>query len=127
MELKSFVGVLERAKVGKEGKSLFLYQMPAVEFGILIREETTGTRVDYELPGYFRSSFQITVRDTEYYAAKKKIEQAINALRMQRVYLDEMFVNFCRPETQPVAFQMNNGQQVEFSVKMEICFCEAAP
>ena len=123
MELIPFVNLLEQRKVGKLGKSIFMYQMPAVEFGILLREELTGTKIDYELEGYYHSTFQVVVRDTEYTPAKDKIMQVIRTLKMQNDFLGGSLIRYCRPRTEPVPYQMSPGNQVEFSVIMEICFC----
>lgn len=126
MELMPFMKLLEKNKVAKIDKSLFMYSLPgAAQNGILLREELTGTVIDYELPGYYRTSFQIVVRDIEYDSAKVKMKQVIDNLTLVEVPLDMMWIKFCRPRTTPGAYQQTPGSQVEFSVYMDLCFCEA--
>jgi hypothetical protein len=117
---------LEDQGVGAQGKTIFAYMMPAAATSaVMVRNELAGTRINHQLPGYFKTRIQVIARGPNYQAAEKLMKQAVDALTLPAgTVLDTMTFNFCRPETLPVAFPLSTGNLIEFNAYFEVCFVE---
>lgn len=125
MNLLPIAQVVEDAGIAKAGTNLFLNLFPAeVETGVLLRSPLTGTRIDYELPEYRKSSFQVIVRTHAHkYSTGEAMAKAIfDALTFEETQLNSIFIKYVRPKHEPVSFRGSPGNNVEFSINFEICF-----
>ena len=79
MNLVPIAQLIEDAGLAKSGTDLFLHSFPAeIETGVLVRSPLGGTKVDYELPEYRKTSFQIIVRThTQKYLSGDAIARGI--------------------------------------------------
>lgn len=120
------VNRLVAQSVGVVGKSLFLSMMPTeCQLGVLLRPPLTGTKIDYELPGYYKTTIQIISRSHDYLEGLELMNKAVSALTIHTdTQLDGMLVRYLRPRHKPVSFPVSEGNFIEFSVSMEICFNE---
>ena len=86
--------------------------------------ESECTKVDYELPEYRKTSFQIIVRThTQKYLSGDAIARGIfKELNLSEVQLDSIFIKYLRPRHEPVSFRGSPGNNVEFSINFDICF-----
>ena len=125
MNLVPIAQLIEDAGLAKSGIDLFLHSFPAeIETGVLVRSPLGGTKVDYELPEYRKTSFQIIVRThTQKYLSGDAIARSIfKELNLSEVQLDSIFVKYLRPRHEPVSFRGSPGNNVEFSINFDICF-----
>lgn len=125
MNLLPLVSVLESAGLGVAATSIFINMIPAeCPNGILLRNKLQGTRIDYELPGYYKTSFQVIVRSENYASGEAKIASVLSSLTMRDIQVDSMYVKYMRPITRPVVFPLSNGNLLEFASDFDIVFTE---
>jgi hypothetical protein len=124
MNMMPLIQRLEAAGVGAPGTSLFINIMPTeCELGVLLKPPLTGTKIDYELPGYFKTSLQVVARSHDYNTGLLLAKQAVTALLITSdTVVDNMTIRFLRPKHQPVAFPLSEGNFIEFNVSMEVCY-----
>jgi hypothetical protein len=123
MNLMPFINQLEAKGVGKKGKTLFINMLPIdISEGVLLRNSLTGTDIDYELPGYFRTEFQVIVRAGSYEAGEKLINKVTDSLTLTNEQLDGLFFNYVRPRTEPVTYPLSEGNLLEFSTYFSLSF-----
>lgn len=127
MNLMPFADLIETAGLGVKGESLFLEMMPAeAGLAIMLRSPLSGTPINYEILGLFRTEFQLIVRGYSYVETKALMVAAIAAVTKTEVQVGEMFVKHARPRTEPVAFPLSKGNLLEFSVMFDAIFIKEA-
>ena len=123
MDLLPLASFLQTNNFGQPGVSLFVEQMPAdCVAGILLRPSTRGTKVDYELPGYYKGKFKLSVRGSDYPTCKAQIESIIAALTVTNTQIGTMFFKFMRPLTLPMSYPLSKSDLIEYAVDFEVCF-----
>lgn len=115
---------LQTAGIGIPGTSLFLNMMPTeCELGVLLKPPLTGTKINYELPGYFKTGLQVVARSHDYAQGLDLVKRAVAALLIKtEEQVGPMLIRYLRPRHQPVAFPLSEGNFIEFNVQMEICY-----
>lgn len=125
MNLLPLANLLENAKLGVKGDSLFIDMLPA-EAGnsILLRNPLTGTKINHELPGFFKTEFQVIVRaiSGDYVGGEALINLVIEQLTMEFKDVEGLHFQYCRPRTLPVVFPLSKGNILEFNVMFDCCF-----
>lgn len=123
MNLLPLAQKLEDDGAGIQGKTVFINMMP-VECvkGILLRNKLSGTKIDYELPGYYKTKFQLIARAQSYQVGSDLIDAAFASLTLAHTTLDTMTVFFIRPATQPVTFPLSKGNLIEFAADFDAVF-----
>ena len=109
----------------KEGKTLFVNQMPVdIPFGLMLKESFGGTQIDGELIGRRRGKFQVVARSKDYAAGEAIVIKAMNALSIVETLLpgNAVFIRNMRPLTKPVAYMLTAGNNFEFSVNMSAIY-----
>lgn len=123
MNLMPLVTELQARKVGTMGKTLFINMLPVgTPSGVMLRNSLSGTEIDYELPDYFRTDFQMIVRAGSYPSGEALIEKATKALTFNDKQLGNLHFNYSRPRTEPVVFPLSEGNLLEFSVYFDVSF-----
>lgn len=123
MNLLPLATELQAKKIGTMGKTVFINMLPIdVPLGVLLRNSLSGTEIDYELPGYFRTDFQVIVRAGSYQAGEALMEKVFNALTFSDRQLGDMHFNYMRPRTEPVVFPLSEGNLLEFSAYFDVSF-----
>jgi hypothetical protein len=129
MNMMPLADRLESLGLGLKGTTLFIHMLPT-ETGnaILLRSPLSGTRINHELPGYYRSEFQLIVRTpaADYEAGQALVSQVVAALTLTDTQIGPQFFNYCRPRTQPITFPLSKGNLLEISLTFEVNFIEAA-
>lgn len=126
MNLRPLANILVAQNIGVLGETIFFNMMPAdAENAILLRNPLSGTKINYELRGFYKTEFQLIVRGHSYQDTEAKINQIIAALTMNSRQVEDHFFNYCRPRTEPVAFPLSNGNLLEFNVQFDVCFVKA--
>lgn len=125
MNLMPFADLLESAGYGMKGTDIFINSMPVeANDSILLRQKLTGTPINYDLPGYFRTRFNLVIRSHSYESGETLIKSVTKSLTVSNLQLDELYLNFSRPTHQPVAFPLSKGNNLEFQVEFEVCYVD---
>lgn len=123
MNLMPLANIVEYSGLGVKGKSVFLNMMPMeAELAILLRSPLSGTKINYELPGYFQTEFQLIVRSHSYPEGETLIGQVMSALTMTETQVEDHYFKYSRPRTEAVAYPLSNGNLIEFSVAFDVTF-----
>lgn len=123
MNLIPITNRLEAEGLGTPGSTLFINFMPfECKQGILLRTPLTGTRIDHELPGYFKCEVMVITRAPEYTAALSLMQEVMSALTIYEEQMDDIYMKYIRPETLPVSFPVSDGQFYEVQVRFEVVY-----
>jgi hypothetical protein len=123
--LDTFAERLEANLLGKRGKTIFTYAMPAhVEEGILLRDPLDGVAIDHELPGFFREAgFQLLVRATSHASGMELAQSATECLTISAdTQFTGYLVRYSRPDHLPLVFPASEGDLLEISVNFSYCY-----
>ena len=123
MKLESFAEKMQTAAVGTQGQSIFINHMPADRVGVLLRDPFGGMRLDHELPGFRKGSFQLVVRDKTMAAAKATMSAAIAAIatELKQDYPLSVRVKYVRQRHDPIAYPLSAGNLTELLVNIDVC------
>jgi hypothetical protein len=126
MNLLPLAQRLEDAGIGIQGESVFINSIPAeCPQGVLLRNKLQGTLIDHELPGYYKTSFQLIVRSTSYVGGEELIGQVFDALTVERpAQIGPMLFKFMRPKSLPAVFPLSKGNLLEFAADFEVAFTQ---
>lgn len=123
MDMMPIANKLEVEGLGAQGTSLFINFMPMeCKQGILLRSPLSGTPVDFEMPGYYKTRFQVIVRGHDYAAAMELMENVMRTLCLFEQDLDDTFVKHMRPATLPVTFPVSVGNFYEINCHFDVCY-----
>ncbi|MDY7537613.1 minor capsid protein [Undibacterium sp. 5I1] len=123
MNLRPLANILAANNLGVLGTSMFFNMLPAeAEEAILLRNPLSGTKIDYELKGYFKTEFQLIVRSHSYANGEVLIKKVIDALTLENTQVEDHNFNYSRPRTEAVAFPLSRGNLLEFNVMFDVCF-----
>lgn len=123
MNLMPLIDLLQVKGIGVAGADLFLNMMPAtVTQATMLREPLTGTEINHELPGYYKTEFQVIVRSPDFIEGRTLIDDVVAALTLEEETVDSIYFRYCRPYAQPVSFPLSDGSLIEYTVKMCACF-----
>lgn len=127
MNLMPLLDLLDNAGIGSQGTSLFLNMMPLeTTQGVLLRPPLTGTPINYELPGFYKTRFQAIVRASKFEAGQDLAAQVAAALTLVETQVETLYIRYCRPTAKPVSFPLSNGSMVEWNIPFEVCYNEDA-
>lgn len=125
MNLMPVAQKLEDDGFGVMGTSIFINMIPIeCPEGILLRNKLSGTIVDYELPGYYKTTFQLIVRTQDYAAGDTLIEGICEKLTLNNKMLGAMRFIYMRPITLPVVFPLSKGNLLEFAADFGVAFTQ---
>lgn len=126
MNLMPIANKLEFEGLGVQGKSLFINFMPMeAKTAIMLRTPLSGTEINHELPGYFKTYFVVVTRAPEYVAALDMMKAVMLTLTAYDTDLDDISVKYLRPATMPVSFPVSEGNFYEVQVRFDIAFSGA--
>lgn len=121
--LNQLIEKLADEDVGKPGVDLFKNSMPySVSLGIALMGKLNGDMINYELPGYRKTGFQLVVRALDFDEGEELIQTAMNALTFENQQIGNIKFNYVRPRHDPVSFPTSDGNNTEFSVNFDACF-----
>lgn len=123
MNLLALLDLLAAAGLGVVGESLFVHSMPLqANRAVMLRQNLTGTPIDHELPGFYKSSFQVIVRTPTYKDGESLAKSVMAALTLSEAQIGDMYVRYCRPVATPVPYPLTDGNMIEHNIQMSICF-----
>ena len=127
MNLFPIAQTIEEAGLGVMADTIFINMIPVdCQEGILVRNKLSGTQIDYELPGYYKTRFQVIVRTRTVPAGEEVMSQIFDALTLCEASVYEMYVRYCRPVTMPITFPLSKGNLLEIAADFEIVFIQNA-
>ncbi len=105
-------------------KNLFVnYMGPKIPKGVLIRESYMGTPINHYLPDYFRTSFQIIVRDSDYVEGRRKADMILESLTVkQSRTIGTMSVRQILPRHEPLVYPVSEGNRLEWSMNFDAAY-----
>jgi hypothetical protein len=125
MNLLPLAQKLEDVGLGIQSETIFINMIPVeCPQGILLKNSVQGTKINYYLPGYFKSQFKLIVRSSSYTNGETLASAVAAALTINETQLGSMYFKYIRPATKPVAFPLSNGNLIEFAVDFDVVFCE---
>lgn len=125
MNLMPIAEKLEADGVGVMAETIFINMIPAeAPTGVLLRNPLQGTEIDYELPGFYKTTFKVICRSATYPDGDALIQAVIASLTVVEAQVGSMYVKHMRPKTKPVVFPLSKGNLLEFSADFSICFTE---
>lgn len=120
MKVKQFAEYLEENGVGTIGKDIFVQHLPerAASTSIMLKNSLEGTPIDHELPGYRRGRFQAVIRckANKFEEGEELAQLVSDTLTCYEKAIGEFHFNYLRPISEPVAYQLSDGANYEFSV-----------
>ncbi|MEZ2310748.1 minor capsid protein [Paraburkholderia sp. RCC_158] len=123
MELEPIAALLEQTGCGVKAQSIFINEMRAGDAGILLKASYKGTKIDPELPGYYKGEFALVARGKNYTATRTLIMQAMAALTINaETQVGPMLVKYSRPRTLPVSYPIPAGGLTEFVTNIDCAY-----
>lgn len=126
MFLKTIAEYAESKDAGTIGVNLFAYNMPETSnLGVLLRQPLVGADIDYELPGYRKSKFQVVVRckPAEIEQGRAKIDDFVQKITLlTETALTGYLIKFMRPRHDPIMYPISEGANLEFSVNFDVVY-----
>lgn len=125
MNLLPIAQTLEEAGVGVMAETIFINMIPIdCQEGVLLRNKLSGTYIDYELPGYYKTRFQVIVRTKSVPVGEERMAQVFDALTLCEAQVTDMYIRYLRPVTMPITFPLSKGNLLEISADFEIVFMQ---
>lgn len=126
MKLEPIASWLQQQGVAVQGQDLFINFIPQGMSGILLRDDFGGTRIDHELPGFYKGSFMVIARHADYATSKGLAKSAVATLQLlANTTVDGVSFRYLRPRALPFVYAPSPGQMVESSVTVDACFVDA--
>lgn len=123
MNLLPIAEYIEINELGVMAKTIFINQIPVERpNGILLRNTLQGTTIDYELPGYYKTHFQLIVRSNDYKTGQALIDNVLKLLTVSEKTIGEMTFKYMRPKSLPAVFPISKGSLVELSTNVDVVF-----
>ena len=123
MDMMPIANKLQAMNLGEKGKTLFINFMPMeCKDGILLRSPLNGTDIDFELPGYYKTTFNVIVRGHDYAIAAAKMQSVMTALCFFETPLEGVHYKYVRPKSLPVTFPVSEGNFYEIQVSFDANF-----
>jgi len=126
MFLTTIAEYAESNGAGTIGRDIFAYNMPeTANLAVLLRQPLVGTAIDYELPGYRKTKFQVVLRckPAEIMQGKAAIDDFVEKITLhQETTLTGYKVKYMRPRHDPVMYPISEGGNMEFSVNFDVVY-----
>lgn len=127
MNLEPLAQKLSDDGIATAGVDLFIHNMPSnVTKAVLLLSNLTGTPIDFELPGYRRTSFQAIIRHTDYVQGLALANEVSEALTFKsgESILDTLHIKHILPRHEPVVFPVSEGDFLEISVNFDAVYIQ---
>lgn len=127
MKLDALAQILIDEGIATAGVDLFIHKMPSnIKVGVLLLNKLSGTPIDFELPGYRRTGFQVIVRHTDYAQGIMLANNVSTALTFKGVEstLGDMLIKHILPKHEPVVFPVSEGDFLEISVNFDAVYIQ---
>ena len=131
MILEAIATVIVEQGLGVLGSTLFLHHMPETcQQGVLLRLSLEGVETDNYKPGFYKTWYQVIVRDTTYASGEAKAQALFSGLEFyNRSFTDTLG----RPTIKilqsynrnlPVPFPRSPDNLLEWSIRFDLQFVQ---
>ncbi|WP_297478392.1 minor capsid protein [Ferrovum sp.] len=125
MNLMPLADLLQQNGLGIQGQTIFINQMPVeTPLAVMLRTPLSGTKVNYELPGYYKTNFQLIARADGFENGKALSDSVTAALTLVETQVETMYFKYCRPMTLGIPFPVSKGNLIEISTMFECIFIQ---
>jgi hypothetical protein len=126
MHLEPIAALLEQSNCGVRGKTIFINEMRVEDSGLLLKASYKGTRIDPELPGYYKGTFALVARAKGYATAKALMDAAMAVMVIeQETDVGELFVKYLRAQTLPISYPVPASGMTEFVANIDCAYVVA--
>lgn len=128
MNLVGVASYLEQRRLGIQGKTIFVNEMPLeVEQGILLRDRYSGTPIDHELPGYRMTGFRLAVRSRDFKKGEALAWKVCETLTLNGgdVEMPGMVVKMMLPIYEPRPYRRSKGGFWEWELDFDTAYVRA--
>lgn len=124
MVTKTVIAHMEDSGFGTEGVHLFHEFMPEdTERGVLVLQPAAGAPINQHIPGYFRSGFQVIVRDKSFHKGDDIIKQVVTLLeKSANIESKGWRLRTARATHLPIHYRISDGKLFEHSVNFDATF-----
>lgn len=121
MNLLPLAQYLEGQGLGAVEQSIWVAQMPVeCQTGILLRPNSVGDKINWEIPPYTKGHFKIVTRAKDFIECETLINKATKLLTVcERKLPNWYFAHYMRPRNFPAVFPLSDGAYFEMSVQMD--------
>ena len=108
--------------IGRE-KNIFISTVPEIASrAILLQDNELGTPIDHEIDTFYKTEFEVTVREKDYVSGEEKSLAVSESLNVLQSTIGSLFVYYVRPRHLPLSFPVSSGDYVEWLITFDICF-----
>lgn len=129
MNLEVVAQILQDANLGRIGQDIFIHYMPAeTKRGIMLRLPLTGVEVNHYMPGFYKSRFQVIVREQRIEAGETLSHAVVKALYtdLRTEYVtprgENLLVHYIHHDSWPIVYPLSDGNAREWSINFDCCF-----
>jgi hypothetical protein len=125
MNLVGVAAYLESKRLGTQGKSIFVNEMPLeCEIGVVLRDRYSGTPIDHELPEYRETGFRCGIRSRDYKKGERLAFDVGTALTLnkQDVVMPGMVVKMMLPQNEPRPYRRSKGGFWEWEIDFDTTY-----
>lgn len=123
MNLEPIVDFIHQAGVAKKAETLFAYNMPNVDFGVLVLSKTPISIHPYH-KGRYEGTFQIVVRGRQAEEVLGPAGQLIALLNGEGIEMGNMRFLTLTPLHTPMLFPRSDGNMLEASVNFSFTYID---
>lgn len=108
--------------IGRE-RNIFIGTVPEfAEKAILLQDSELGTLIDQEIDGFYKTEFEVTIREKDYVSGEEKSLAVSESLKVLQSTIGSLYVYYVRPRHLPLSFPVSRGDYAEWLVTFDICF-----
>lgn len=115
MNLEPIVNYLAANGIGRKGNTLFAYNLPNVDFGILVIAKSPVMINPYQ-KSRKSGQFQLVVRGRQAREVLRPAEQAVKLLDGEGIVMGDMRFLVLKPVHEPLLYPRSDGNMLEASV-----------
>lgn len=124
-----YEGIAEYIEAGIDGlrigRNLFVGNMPASAYGVMVKPGVYGDEIDSELPGMRRAKIQVVARDASYSKAKAladSVAQSLHVILEKPIADGQIVIKSLRQTREPYGYPNSAGNLYEFSVNFSAVY-----
>lgn len=124
MNLTSMAKYLEGKRMGIQGVSIFVNEMPLeCKLGVLLFDRYSGTPIDHHLPGYRKTGFRGAFRSHDYPTCIDLASRVSKVLTIiPETPMDQMLVKTMLPQNDPRPYKRSKGGFWECEVEFDVVY-----
>ena len=129
MRLDLLAALIEQQGLGTRGVDIFIHRMDAeISKGILLKLPIAGIDTDYDLPGYYKTDFQVIIRAQRQEDGDDLAKQLNKLLTMYGRDFTNTDASFAMqvkqmyPAKLPIVYPRSDGHGIEWSLNIHAAY-----